>query len=132
MELLLDTCTLLWALFDNKRISKEVGELLEDINNDIYVSAASLWEIAIKNSRRPDSMPYSLDEIFNVISNYTDFIILPIKPAHLFALKNVIKQGIHQDPFDHIMIATSQVENVRLVTCDTNILRYQGVELIPY
>ena len=130
MELLLDTCSLLWALFDDNKLSKQARDLLENDDNDVYISVASLWEIAIKNLKHPDLMPYSLDDVYNIIVNYTDFIILPIRPNHLLVLDGIIKQNIHQDPFDHIIMATSQVENLPLITCDSNIKRYQDVKCV--
>ena len=130
MELLLDTCSLLWALFDDNKLSKQARDLLENDDNDVYISVASLWEIAIKNLKHPDLMPYSLDDIYNIIVNYTDFMILPIRPNHLLVLDGIIKQNIHQDPFDHIIMATSQVENLPLITCDSNIKRYQDVKCV--
>lgn len=130
MELLLDTCSLLWALFDDNKLSKQARDLLENDDNDVYISAASLWEIAIKNLKHPDLMPYSLDDVYNIIVNYTDFMILPIRPNHLLVLDGIIKQNIHQDPFDHIIMATSQVENLSLITCDSNIKRYQDVKCV--
>ena len=130
MELLLDTCSLLWALFDDNKLSKQARDLLENDDNDVYISVASLWEIAVKNLKHPDLMPYSLDDVYNIIVNYTDFMILPIRPNHLLVLDGIIKQNIHQDPFDHIIIATSQVENLSLITCDSNIKRYQDVKCV--
>lgn len=130
MELLLDTCSLLWALFDDKKLPESVREMLKNIDTDVYVSSASLWEIAIKNAKHPDLMPYSLDDVYNVIINYTDYIVLPILPNHLLVLDEIIKQNIHQDPFDHIIMATSQVENLPLITSDSNIKRYQGIKIL--
>ena len=130
MELLLDTCSLLWALFDDNKLSKQARDLLENDDNDVYISVASLWEIAIKNLKHPDLMPYSLDDVYNIVVNYTDFMILPIRPNHLLVLDGIIKQNIHQDPFDHIIMATSQVENLPLITCDSNIKRYQDVKCV--
>lgn len=130
MELLLDTCSLLWALFDDKKLPESVREMLKNIDTDVYVSSASLWEIAIKNTKHPDLMPYSLDDVYNVIINYTDYIILPIRPNHLLVLDEIIKQNIHQDPFDHIIMATSQVENLPLITSDSNIKHYQGIKIL--
>ncbi len=130
MELLLDTCSLLWALFDDKKLPESVREMLKNTDTDVYVSSASLWEIAIKNTKHPDLMPYSLDDVYNVIINYTDYIVLPIRPNHLLVLDEIIKQNIHQDPFDHIIMATSQVENLPLITSDSNIKRYQGIKIL--
>ena len=104
--------------------------MLKNIDNDVYVSSASLWEIAIKNAKHPDLMPYSLDDVYNVIINYTDYIVLPIRPNHLLVLDEIIKQNIHQDPFDHIIMATSQVENLPLITSDSNIKHYQGIKIL--
>ena len=96
MELLLDTCTLLYACFDDQMLPKNIKEMIANSDNDIFVSMASLWEIAIKNAKRPESMPYSAEEICDALSN-ADYSILPIHYSHFFLLKDIIHEQIHQD-----------------------------------
>ena len=131
MELLLDTCTLLYACFDDQRLPKNIKEMIADSDNDIFVSMASLWEIAIKNAKRPESMPYSAEEICDALSN-ADYSILPIHYSHFFLLKDIIHEQIHQDPFDHLLIAIAKSKDFHIVTCDEFIQKYNGIKVIAY
>lgn len=131
MKLLLDTHTLIWSLFNNEKLSS-VCALIENKDNDIFVSAASLWEIEIKNRTNPKSMPYSAEEIFSILSSYTDYVVLPITPQHIFGLKQFIEQGIHRDPFDHLLLSTALSEDLVLLTHDETINKYRGVKLLSF
>ena len=131
MELLLDTCTLLYACFDDQRLPENIKEMICNPDNDIFVSMASLWEIAIKNAKRPESMPYSAEEICNALSN-ADYSLLPIHHSHFFALKDIIREQIHQDPFNHLLIATAKSEGFHIVTCDEYIQKYSGIKIVGY
>lgn len=131
MKLLLDTHSLLWSLLDDEMISN-VKELILNQNNEIYVSTASLWEIEIKHSIRPDSMPFSSDEITKILESRTDFTILPIKHSHISRLHSFIEQGIHKDPFDHLLLSVAAAEDFYLLTHDEKIGKYQGVRLIQF
>ena len=131
MKLLLDTHSLLWSLLDDETISN-VKELINNPNNEIYVSVASLWEIEIKHSTRPDSMPFSSHEITDVLEKKTDFIILPIKQSHISLLNSFVKQSIHKDPFDHMLLSVAAAEDFYLLTHDEKIGKYQGVRLIQF
>lgn len=132
MELLLDTATLLLALFDDKKLPKNVKALIEDAENDIYVSAISLWEIAIKHNSHPDLMPYNLKKIYDVIEDLTDFYIISIDPEYILAYEIIAKQKINRDPFDQLLVAVAKTRNMSLVTNDKNILRYKGIRFISY
>ena len=131
MKLLLDTHSLLWSLLDDKMIAN-VKELINNQNNEIFVSSASLWEIEIKHSVRPDTMPFFSDEIVNIIENRTDFEILPVTQSHISRLNFFVKQGIHKDPFDHMLLAVAAAEDLYLLTHDEKIGKYQGVRLIQF
>mgnify|MGYP002522927766 CR=1 FL=1 len=131
MKLLLDTHSLLWALLDDQMISS-VKELINNQNNEIFVSTASLWEIEIKHSMRPDTMPFSSDEIVDVLEKRTDFTILPVKQSHISRLNSFINQGIHKDPFDHMLLSVAAAEDIYLLTHDEKTGKYQGVRLIQF
>ena len=131
MELLLDTCTFLYAIFDDEKLPKHIKDIISNPDNDVFVSIASLWEIAIKNSKRPETMPYSVEEICNLM-NQTDYSFLPIHYTHFFNLKEIIAQQIHRDPFDHLLLATAKSENFHLITCDENMKKYNDVMLLSY
>lgn len=129
MELLLDTNTLLWTLFGDKRLSKQTQSLIGNESNTIFVSTASLWEIEIKHNKNPNLMPYSSKELFNVITGETDFIILDIRPEYILSLKEIFEQKIHNDPFDHIILATAKNEQLKLLSSDKILQQYSSLNI---
>lgn len=131
MKYLLDTHSLIWALSGRDNI-KKIRDIIEDKSNEIYVSVASLWEIQIKNSSRPDTMPFSANSIFELISNFTDYNLLPITHEYVFALKDIVKQNIHRDPFDHMILSTALVDNLILLTHDDKMGKYSGVRTLLF
>ena len=131
MKILLDTHSLLWSLLDDQMIAG-VKDLINNQNNEIFVSTASLWEIEIKHSIRPESMPFSSSEIVDVLKNRTDISILPIKQSHVALLNSFITQGFHKDPFDHMLLSVAASEDFYLLTHDEKIGKYQGVRLIQF
>ena len=132
MELLLDTSTLLLALFNSAKLPKNVKELIDDSENDIYVSTVSLWEIAIKHNSHPELMPYNLKKIYDVIEEYTDFHIMPIDPEYILAFVIIAKQKINRDPFDQLLVSVAKTNTMSLVTHDKNILKYKGIKFVSY
>lgn len=132
MELLLDTSTLLLALFNSNKLPKNVKELIDDSENDIYVSTVSLWEIAIKHNSHPELMPYNLKKIYDVIEEFTDFHIMPIDPEYILAFEIIAKQKINRDPFDQLLVSVAKTNTMSLVTHDKNILKYKGIKFVSY
>ena len=132
MELLLDTSTLLLALFNSAKLPKNVKELIDDSENDIYVSTVSFWEIAIKHNSHPELMPYNLKKIYDVIQEYTDFHIMPIDPEYILAFEIIAKQKINRDPFDQLLVSVAKTNTMSLVTHDKNILKYKGIKFVSY
>ncbi|MCQ2800830.1 MAG: type II toxin-antitoxin system VapC family toxin [Bacilli bacterium] len=131
MKLLLDTHSLLWSLLDDEKLAG-VRELIKNPSNEIYVSVASLWEIEIKHSVHPEAMPYSSEEISKVINDKADFVVLPIEQSHITSLGEIINQGIHKDPFDHLLLAVAKANNMVLLTHDDKINQYHGVNILFY
>ncbi len=123
MKLLLDTHLLLWAASEPKRLSKAAHGLLEDVNNELLFSAASLWEIAIKrNLGREDfrADPRLLRR--GLLDNgYTE---LAITGEH--AINVDLLPSAHKDPFDRILVAQATVEGITLLTTDRKLLGYPG------
>lgn len=116
MRLLLDTHTFLWFLLDDPHLSTTAKELIVDPNNDIEVSPATYWEIAIKISLGKYELPEAY-EVFierEIVTN--DFHILPIEPRHTAAL--TILPFHHRDPFDRLLIAQAMVEHIPLLSID--------------
>jgi PIN domain nuclease of toxin-antitoxin system len=116
--LLLDTHSLLWSLGDDRQLSPTVHELLESGAVATYVSAASIWEIAIKQAAGKLSAPENLLEEVTRAS----FIELGISFAHARAAGALPLH--HRDPFDRIIVAQAQAEGFTIVTRDTRIAAY--------
>ena len=76
MEYLLDTHTLIWAFCEPHKLSKEVQNIISNEDNDIFVSIVSLWEISIKNGKKPSAFPYTLSQIYNVLVSLNDAPLL--------------------------------------------------------
>lgn len=122
MRLLLDTHILLWWVMADRRLSKTLTSVLGSTENDIAVSVASIWEIAIK--RMLGRIDVDLDDLLSAIAA-DGFTELPLRFVHTLRLELLPRH--HDDPFDRILIAQSMAEGRRLVTRDDVILRYAGL-----
>lgn len=122
MRLLLDTHILLWWVMADRRLSKTLATIIASQENDIAVSAASIWEIAIKSSL--GRLEVDLDELLATMTA-DGFAELPLRFGHSLKLQSLPRH--HDDPFDRILIAQSIAEGRRLVTKDDLILAYAGV-----
>jgi PIN domain nuclease of toxin-antitoxin system len=122
MRLLLDTHILLWWVMADRRLSKTLARIIASQENDVAVSAASIWEIAIK--RALGRIDVDLEELLSSMTA-DGFTELPIRFAHSVKLESLPRH--HDDPFDRILIAQSIADGRRLVTKDESILTYSGV-----
>jgi PIN domain nuclease of toxin-antitoxin system len=123
MKLLLDTHLLLWTAAQSDRLSRAAGTLIDDPDNELIYSAASLWEIAIKrglgrNDFRVDARLLRRGLLDNGYSE------LPITSQHAVAID--ILPSIHEDPFDRMLIAQATVEGITLLTADPLVAQYSG------
>ena len=123
MKLLLDTHLLLWAAAMPKKLSASTRRLIGNTRNQPLFSAASLWEIAIKNQlgRRdfrvePGTLRRGLLE--------NGYLELPITGEHAVATDTL--PNLHKDPFDRLLVAQAQVEGILLLTADEQVARYPG------
>ena len=127
MKLLLDTHIILWALDDNLRLPSQARELILDEKNDIYYSAASVWETTIKYMAKPDKIHISGSKL-SELCREMGYRMLPITDNHVKALETLIyhnQDQTHNDPFDRIMIAQAKAERLRFVTHDSKIPFYE-------
>lgn len=122
MRLLLDTHLLLWAAASSARLPREARELLEDEHNDVYYSAASIWEIAIKSSLRRKDFRIDLSQLLATLPKM-GLVELPVTAAHAARITEL--PFIHRDPFDRLLIAQSLVEPLTLLTNDALLDRYR-------
>lgn len=125
MSYLLDTHVLLWFLFDKEQLSDEVSRIIEN-ENKLYLSIASLWEIAIKQSIGKLSISKTILQIEEQCKK-SDIIILPIQPIHCEKIKELDK--IHNDPFDRIIISQAIIDGMTILTKDNNIQKYRVATL---
>jgi PIN domain nuclease of toxin-antitoxin system len=123
MDLLLDTHTLIWFLNgDHKDLPFKTRREIENIeDNSSFVSVASLWEMAIKIRLGTLTFKPGYDNLLALIDQ-NGFELVPITFQHTQALLTL--EMHHRDPFDRLLIAQSLVENMTLVTKDSNIYKY--------
>lgn len=121
MNLLLDTHIALWALVDSPRLSDSARELILAPRSIIWISAASIWEIAIKHSLGRGDMPISGEKALRYFRQ-AGYRLLPIEPEHAALVEHL--PAIHQDPFDRLLVAQAQGEPMRLLTHDATVARY--------
>lgn len=122
MRLLLDTQAFLWAASDPEKFSKRARTAIEDSSNEVFVSAAVAWEIAIKHALGKLQTPSAPAVYVPARVAKLGFKPLAIALEHALAVGGLPSH--HNDPFDRIMVAQAQVEGLTLVTSDRNILKY--------
>lgn len=123
MKLLLDTHSLLWAAVEPTRLPEVARELIGDVDNELYFSAISVWEVAIKAGLgRAD---FSVDPAVlrrGLLDN--GYAELPLASEHAVATTTL--PLLHRDPFDRILVAQAQVEGITLLTSDATVAEYPG------
>ena len=126
MRVLLDTHIALWAIVDDPRLPAAARQLIADQNNVILVSAATVWEIAIKHALARDStndMPISGTQAVGFFEA-AGYEMLAITAEHASAVDHLPTH--HTDPFDRMLVAQATTEPARLLTHDTKIAPYGG------
>lgn len=122
MDLLIDTHAVIWFITEDPKLPKKTRQLLADVNNKCFVSIASFWEIAIKNSLGRLDLNSDLINIFRIIEE-TGFELLPVTLNHI--LFNSKLNFYHQDPFDRMIIAQAFEEQLIIVTKDEKFAGYE-------
>ena len=124
MRLLLDTHIYIWAVMGNRRLSANARKMILDAD-DVYVSAASIWEAAIK--ARLGKLDADPDLLASEIAP-SGFIELPVRAAHAAMVRKL--PDIHRDPFDRLLIAQALVEPLRLLTSDESLAAYSDLVVL--
>lgn len=124
MKLLLDTHVLLWAAAQPERLSGSARALIEDEENILLFSAASLWEVTIKSDLGRDDFRVDPRLLRRALVD-NGYIELPVTHRHVLALKGLA--SLHRDPFDRMLVAQSSAEGVVLVTADPLVAQYAGL-----
>ncbi len=120
-RLLLDTHLVLWWLNDDPQLPAAAVERVRSVDAEVFVSQASLWEMAIKVSI--GRLQVDLAELERLIP-LQGFRWLPIRNAHLLAVVNLESGGEHRDPFDRLLVCQSRTEPMLLLTADRQLQRY--------
>ena len=115
MRILIDTQAFIWFVENDKQIPVKMKKYLENPENSIIVSIASLWEMTIKMSLGKLFLNCDIKEMTEKIYN-NGFEILPILPEHIIKLSTLIY--LHRDPFDRIIISQGLTENMPIVSSD--------------
>ena len=127
MKLLLDTHAFLWWIMDDPKLSPQAADAIQDSDNDIYVSVASAWEIAIKAGLGKLKLPDTPKRFVPRQIAANNFLVLPINLDHGLAVQDLPLH--HCDPFDRLLVTQSQIEKMPIVTDDGLIKRY-GVKVL--
>lgn len=121
MNLLLDTHVALWAITDHPSLSAKARELILAPKATVWISAVSVWEIAIKHALGRGDMPVSGQEAVRYFRQ-AGYRFLAIEPEHAAAVEAL--PAHHHDPFDRLLVAQALVEPMRLMTHDATVARY--------
>ncbi len=123
MKLLLDTHVLLWSAGEPDRLSAEARTLIGEPENELFFSAASLWEIVIKRGLGREDFKVDARVLRRGLldNGYSE---LPMGSEHVVAIESL--PIIHKDPFDRMLIAQAQVEGITLLTSDPTVAKYPG------
>ncbi len=124
MNILLDTHIILWALTDDVRLSIKARKLIENEQNTLYVSLASIWELQIKHSLHPLVIPNPKTVLDSCkMAGYEIMQIASQEILNISSLSNASKVP-HKDPFDRILLSTAKTYNLSFLTADSSIWGY--------
>ncbi|PID51222.1 MAG: PIN domain nuclease [Pasteurellales bacterium] len=122
MNILFDTHILLWiSMNEQAKFSQRSLDLINDINNNCYISVATIWEISIKSALGKPNFDVNAKELVKYAQDL-GVIILPIKVEHTLGVAKL--PLIHGDPFDRLLLVQSKMENLTLMTADDKLLKY--------
>ena len=124
MKALLDTHVLLWWLVDDARLSEKARRILSNAESEVYLSAASAWELAIKVTLGRIELPEPPRGLIPKVLRDQGFKALDITMAHALRVSELPLH--HRDPFDRILVSQSLVERIPLLTADPMLAEYEA------
>jgi PIN domain nuclease of toxin-antitoxin system len=127
MKILLDTCAFLWLVEGSARLSATARALIEDPNNECFLSVASIWEIAIKTGKGKLTMSGPIDPIIPDQLLKNKIQTLAIEVPHALAVATLPTH--HADPFDRLLIAQAIVERMPIISSDSEFGPYDPIIL---
>jgi PIN domain nuclease of toxin-antitoxin system len=123
MRLLFDTHTFLWWHGERAQLSPRVLELCEQPEHELFLSIATIWELQIKHHLNKLKLTRSLAAIIELEQATNNISLLSISPTHIYSLYNLPHH--HRDPFDRLLIAQAQTENLSLLSVDPAFAQYE-------
>ena len=123
MNILLDTHVAIWAMTDDKRLSKRARDIMLDPGNNIYYSAASVLEVEMKSRSKKSNLEFDVDE-FVQVCHMSGYIHAPLQESHILRVRQLEWQGDgeeHKDPVDRILLSQAITDNMRFMTADSKI-----------
>ena len=126
MRILLDTHIALWAVTESRRLSRQARQIILDAD-EVHVSAATLWEIAIKHALGRGDMPVPPAQALQAFRD-AGYALLAVKPEHAVRVAGL--PSLHSDPFDRLLVAQAVTEPLRLLTADALLSSY-GDMVVP-
>ena len=129
MNYLLDTHAFLWFVLNDKALSRRARRTIEDPANIIYLSMASIWEMAIKVNLGKLTLPSPLTPYIQSEMDRNDFSQLEIRLKHLARVAILPRPRHHKDPFDRLIIAQALCEDFAIITKDTKFKGYDEIQL---
>jgi len=127
VQILLDTHIALWALTDDRRLSANARDAVSEPDNAIWVSAASIWEIAIKHALGRSGIPFPARKAIGYFDQ-AGYQLLAVQPEHAAAVETL--PPLHGDPFDRMLIAQALTEPLRLMTHDRLLAAYSDTVIL--
>jgi PIN domain nuclease of toxin-antitoxin system len=121
VRILLDTHLLLWSVASSRRLPREARSLILDTANEVFYSAASVWEVTIKSALRRRDFNANPTVLVRALAQ-SGFSELPVTAAHAARVAGLPR--IHRDPFDRLLVAQSLAEPITLLTNDVALVRY--------
>ena len=127
MKILLDTHAFLWWITDDQKLSSRAREVISEAENELFFSAASGWEISIKVQLGRLKLPEEPERFIPEQLRMNFIRSLPIQMRHALFVSTLPNH--HRDPFDRMLVAQAQLEEMSILSADLQMSRYQ-VELI--
>lgn len=126
MKILLDSHILLWALAGHEKLSQRAAILIQNPDNIIYYSVASLWELSLKHAVHPENVEFSDKELCDFCDE-AEYVPLDVKRRHILMVETLRRRDgarRHKDPFDRILIAQAKAEGMIFLTHDSLLSDY--------
>jgi len=129
MSYLLDTHTFLWALTDERKLSTSARNIIEDVNNEIFVNAVSFWEVSLKQALGKIDITGFLPEELPGLAIKSGFSLSPLLPDVAATYHRLPLFDQHKDPFDKMLIWQAIKQELTLISKDRNMTQYKSAGL---